>query len=320
MHALILAGGFATRLWPLTEKVAKPLIPLAGRPLVSYLVDKIPKDMPITISTNQVFAADFEEWKKNFPDRKIEIFIEDSKGETEKKGALAATALFITETNLQEDLFLLAGDNYFGFDFKDFFAACQENPLLAAYDIGSKAAAKPFGVVVPHPEKNFLIEKFEEKPENPSSTLVSTGAYLFPKKFLCDIEIYSRDHADDLGGIFEYFMQKGDKVNYFSFAEKWYDVGSFPAFLAANKDLLDGGKIMHSSLQKDTNTLIGKNCYLEKNIILENVELENSIILEGTHLKNISLKNCVVGKNCYLENMDYHTKIIRDETVVIVEA
>ena len=71
MHAFILAGGFATRLWPLTEKRAKPLLPLAGVPLIEYLVQDIPEDIPITISTNAVFKEAFEESKdlQNLPSR-----------------------------------------------------------------------------------------------------------------------------------------------------------------------------------------------------------------------------------------------------------
>ena len=80
MKAFILAGGFATRLWPLTEKRAKPLLPLAGIPLLTHLVEKIPAGIPITVSTNAVFAEDFEKWKKAMSDKRlaISILIEDA--------------------------------------------------------------------------------------------------------------------------------------------------------------------------------------------------------------------------------------------------
>lgn len=321
MHALILAGGFATRLWPLTEKTAKPLIPLAGKPLIDYLVEKIPAHIPITISTNAVFADNFAEWKikiqKIFPHKNIEIFIEDSFGETEKKGALAATALFISEKKISEDLFLLAGDNYFGFDFKNFFSANTGNPLLAAYDIGSLEDAKAFGVVVPSTTHKHTVQKFEEKPDYPSSQLVSTGAYIFPKNFLPDIIHYSKEHADDLGGIFEYFISQGKTVEYFSFTEKWYDIGSFSAFIKANIDIMAGKNLLQDCLIKDKKTRIIQNVCLEKNVTLQNVTLENTIVLEGTSLKNMNIKNCVIGKNCSLENMDFYQKIIRDDTILI---
>lgn len=322
MHALILAGGFATRLWPLTEKTAKPLIPIAGEPLINSILKKIPNQIPITISTNAVFADDFRIWKKKFtsifPEKKINIFIEDSFGETQKKGALAATALFIEEKNIDEDLLLLAGDNYFGFNFSDFLAQKNTDPILAAYDIGSREEAKKFGVIVPSKTSKNTIEAFEEKPENPSSQLVSTGAYIFPKQFLRDIILYSKDHADDLGGVFEYFIQKKQPVRYFSFHEQWYDIGSFPAFLQANIELMEGKNIIDPSVKKDSLSRIHKNVYIEKNVSLENVSLENAIILEGTILKNMDVKNTVIGRNCSLENMDFYQKIIRDNTNLII--
>lgn len=323
-HILILAGGFATRLWPLTEKLAKPLIPVGGKPLISFLIEKIPENFPITISTNAVFADDFEEWKKSFPHRNIDIFIEDSASETEKKGALAATALCITQKNIHEDLVLLAGDNYFDFCFQkffDFFDAQKDSPVLAAYDIQSSDEARKFGVVVPHPEKisgeGGEVLEFEEKPENPSSTLVSTGAYVFPQQYFADIVEYSAEHGDDLGGIFEFLRSKEVSIKYFSFEESWYDIGSFPAFLEANKEILDTKKIIAESIECDATTEISGWAYIEENVQLENCEIENCVVREGTSLKNVSIRSCVIGKNCLLENTDFHEKIIRDNTLLV---
>lgn len=93
MKCIILAGGFATRLWPLTENKAKPLLHLKDRPLVSHIVEKLPKDTEIIISTNAVFEDEFKKWTENFKDRNIKIFVEDSEGDEMKKGALGATAL-----------------------------------------------------------------------------------------------------------------------------------------------------------------------------------------------------------------------------------
>lgn len=317
MHALILAGGFATRLWPLTEKIAKPLVPLAGRPLVSYMVEKIPNSIPITISTNQVFANDFEEWKKSFPEKKIDIFVEDSSEETQKKGALAATALCIQEKNIEEDLLLLAGDNFFGFNFESFLSCASVSPLLAAYDVQEKSVAKSFGVVVPSMNEEGRVEEFEEKPENPKSTFVSTGAYIFPKKFLHHIVEYSKENADDLGGIFEYCMQQGEKVFFFSFSESWHDIGSFSAFLKANEEVLNGKNIIHSSVKQQCSSFV-KNIVVEEDVQIENSTLENCTIQAGSRIKNCRITDCVIGKNCILEQREFSRKIVRDETVSLV--
>lgn len=315
MHVLILAGGFATRLWPLTEKTAKPLIPVAGKPLISYMIENIPESFLITISTNQVFAQDFENWKREyFPSRNIEIFVEDSIGEQKKKGALAAVALFLEQKKIDTSLALLAGDNYFGFSIAHFLEHTKEFPLLASYDIGSHEEAKKFGVVIP--KDNRFVAAFQEKPEHPDSTLVSTGAYVFPKDTHSHIITYSKKHSDDLGGIFEYFLQNMIPVEYYRFEEDWYDIGSFPAFMEANHSLLQKNNIDKTVLTKGNILYEGK-CVVEKNVVLENVELENSIILSGCILKNVKLQNCLVCEQSILENVDFHTKMIRANTIVI---
>ncbi len=337
MHAIILAGGFATRLWPLTEKTAKPLIEVAGKPLISYIVESLPKDINITVSTNLVFAEDFENWKQKFCKEradKISIFIEDSKGETEKKGALAATALCIQEQKIEEnneDILLLAGDNYFGFNFDHFLSRAKNNPLLAAFDIEDKNEAKKFGVVVPKNKTEVL--EFEEKPENPSSTLVSTGAYFFPNHTLKHIITYSKDHADDLGGIFEFCMKKNISVEYFSFDEEWYDIGSFSSFMSANKYFLDNGlnknydtkKIISPSAQLDFSTkefihsVDEENnfCIIGENVILKNVKITNSIIMDSCNLENVDITNSLICPNSVIKNRDFYEKIVRENTLSI---
>ena len=141
MRAFILAGGFATRLWPLTEKRAKPLLPLAGKPLLTHLVEKIPEGIGITVSTNSVFSDDFEAWKEDTrpayrpgrhktQDTRIEILIEDTGHEDEKLGALGAVAKWITEEKIDDDVLLIAGDNYVGFSIEAFIDKYMGSPFL----------------------------------------------------------------------------------------------------------------------------------------------------------------------------------------------
>ena len=219
MKCIILAGGFATRLWPLTENKAKPLLHLKDRPLISHIVEKLPKEIEIIISTNAVLEDEFKEWAKQFEDRNLKIFVEDSAGDELKKGALGATAFVIETEGINEDLMLLAGDNYFGFDMKDMIERFTDNPLLAAYDIKDLEKAKKFGVVV---QQDGKAVEFQEKPEQPKSTLVSTGCFLFPAKNLQDIVHYAKEKNDDLGGVFEYLIQKGEDIDVFNFDEAWW--------------------------------------------------------------------------------------------------
>ena len=208
MKALILAWGYATRLWPITEKRAKPLLLLKNREIISHIVDAIPNDIDIVVSTNKVFEDDFLKWKEdNFPKRNIEIYIEDSSEDDSKKWALWATSLVITNKKIDEDLMLIAWDNYLWFLFKNFISSFKDKPLIACYDIKDKQKAKMFWVVVSKDGKK--VDAFEEKPLNPSSTLVWTCCYIFPKNNLKDIIVYAKEKSDDAWWIFEYLKKSG---------------------------------------------------------------------------------------------------------------
>jgi len=308
MKCIILAGGFATRLWPLTENKAKPLLHLKDKPLISHIVERLPDKLPIIISTNAVFEASFLEWKKNFPHKKISVFVEDSGSDEFKKGALGATALVVQEEKIEEDLLLLAGDNYFDFKVEDLLSTFKGNPLLAAYNIGDLEKAKKFGVVI---EKNGQAVEFQEKPERPKSTLVSTGCFVFPAKNLKDIVHYAQEHNDDLGGVFEYLTEKGETIDVFKFNDTWVDIGSYEAYLTANKDLLKGEVIEKKGVQKQgVNDLFG-GVYLGERVEIKNSEIESSVILAGCKIDNCVIRHCVIDENCELKNLDLSHKIIR---------
>jgi len=323
MKCIILAGGFATRLWPLTENKAKPLLHLWDKPIISHIVEGLPRDIPIIIGTNAVFEDDFKKWMSNYPERAIEIVIEDSKGDEVKKGALGGTSFIIQEKNINDDLLLIAGDNYFGFQMSDFINAYNGNPILAAYDIGDFNAAKKFGVVVtkvapalPSGRPRMQVSEFQEKPQFPKSTLVSTGCYIFPKDNLKDIIEYATQKKDNLGGIFEYLLQKGNQVDVYSFREKWFDIGSFDGYLNANKVLL-GNKI----IEKGTVTKQGQNkfiggVFLGDNVTVTNSVIHDSVVLSGCRIENCVIRNCIVDENCTLKNIDLSHKMVRQGSVI----
>ncbi len=316
MKAIILAGGFATRLWPLTEKKAKPLLLLKNKELVTHIVESIPENIEIIISTNKIFEKDFLNWKeKRFKNRKnIEIFIEDSKNDKGKKGALGALSLIIQEKNIKEDFMVLAGDNYFGFDFKKFIDSYENNPILAVYDVKDLEKAKQFGIVISKNGKT--VDEFQEKPENPKSTLASTGAYIFPAKVAKDIIEYAEKKNDDLGGIFEHLKQKNQTINIFSFNEYWFDIGSFQGYLDSHKSIQkesifydESCKIKNSELKGAVS--ISENCEIEDSI------LENVILFPGIKIKNCEIRNAIIDENCIIENIDISYKIIRANSVLV---
>lgn len=306
LTALILAGGFATRLWPLTEKRAKPLLPLAGKPLIRHIIDRIPREIPIIISTNQVFQQDFLELADLLKDRDISVFIEDSSHDKAKKGALGATSLVIEAYDLRSPLLLIAGDNYFGFDMSDFIQRYQGHTLLASYDTKSLQTARQFGVLEVNGTR---LISFVEKPQDPASTLISTGCYLFAPHHLELIQEYARISSDNLGGIFEYLLKKNEPVEVYSFAEKWIDIGSFESYLEAHRYLSKGNLIDPSSTIQAS--ALGSAVEVGKNCVLENCDLEEVIIMDDCQIRNARIRGCIIDKNCVIEGVDLDHKMIR---------
>jgi len=313
MHAFILAGGFATRLWPLTEKRAKPLLPVAGIPLVEYLVRDIPEHIPVTISTNAFFKEPFETWAKTTGRMNITVLIEETKSDDQKLGALGATAQWITDHNINDDVLLLTGDNYCGFSFDAFLAAATPNTtLIAVHDIGSLELAKAFGTVI---AEGNIVKAFEEKPKEPRTTLVNTGCSLLPASTLPVLIEHAVTHPDNVGGIFEELLQRGFPIECFSFTEPWFDIGSFDAYIEATKALVGDAIIQEEGVVLDRtkcegSVVIGEGCTVSDS------ELTNTVLFENCVIEDCVLINCVLDRDCHLKGVDLTGKMLREGTIL----
>ncbi|TSC97511.1 MAG: glucose-1-phosphate thymidylyltransferase [Candidatus Peregrinibacteria bacterium Greene1014_49] len=324
MKAFILAGGFATRLWPLTESRPKPLLPLAGKPILTHLVEKIPKDIPITVSTNAVFADAFHQWQSQIANRQLQILIEDTRHDDHKLGALGAVAQWITDTKIDDDILLLTGDNYLGCSLESFIQSARpDTPLLAAHDIGDLERAAQFGTVII--DKSQIINRksqivpissFQEKPLNPRSTLVSTGCSLLPRSTLPILVAYAKEHPDNVGGIFEEFLRQNIPVDAFLFSEPWFDIGSFEAYLEATTALV-GKNILTGESTTLENAQCSGSVVLGNGTIVRNSTLENVVLFENCTIENCDLRNCICDEECILKGIDLQKKMLRKGTKLV---
>lgn len=223
MKCLILAGGFATRLYPLTASRAKALMEYKGEPIINHIVDKIPRNIDIMVSTNKKFEADFCHWQEGI-DRKVEILVEEALSEHQKLGAIGSLNFWIEHRPIVEDLLAIAGDNYFEFNMAQFIAAYNgKNVLVAVYDIGDKDKASQFGVVQ---LEGHRIAEFQEKPAKPKSSLVATACYIFPQRMFPLLHQYCQEgKRDNLGSFISYLIDQ-DEVHAYTFTEPWLDIGN----------------------------------------------------------------------------------------------
>jgi len=240
MDAIILAAGYATRLYPLTKDKPKPLLNVAGKPIIEHIISKIEGINGINkiyIVTNDKFDSTFNKWLENFDAKSpIEVINDGTKSNEDRLGALGDVHFAIGSKNIDDELIVVAGDNLFELSLKDvanFFIKRKSN-VIVLHDVKDFELAKHYGIV--EIDNDNLVTHFEEKPQNPKSTLASTGIYLFPKKTIELIKKYiEQGNNPDKTGSFIEWLHKRDKVHSYVTDKKWYDIGSFEQLEKADK-------------------------------------------------------------------------------------
>lgn len=234
MKALILAAGYATRLYPLTRDFPKPLLDVGGKPLINHLVDKMRgiKDLDdIFVVTNDKFFGKFQEWSKEAEargGRSIRIINDRTKDNATRLGAIGDMHYSIIHEGINDDLLVIGGDNLFDGLLDDFIRFARSKgdwPSIGVFDIKSKADAGNYGVVSVEPDGR--ISDFQEKPEHPHSALVAMCLYYFPKARISLIVEYMRQKdIKDASGLYIKWLKEKYKVYAFVFTGKWFDIGS----------------------------------------------------------------------------------------------
>jgi glucose-1-phosphate thymidylyltransferase len=248
MKAVVLAGGFARRLMPLTRDTPKPLLPVCGKPIIEYVLESlssVPGIDRIYLSVNKKFEGHFARWLSGIkPVRETEIFSEPSVREEEKRGAVGALSMLVEEKAIDDDMLVIAGDNLFDFDMGSFTAGHNGAPMVALYDIiESSKASNKYGVVVLG--EGSVIKEFHEKPANPPSSLVSTGCYFFPRSSIPMIRQYlSEGNNPDAPGFFISWLARKTTVHGFVFGpqNRWFDIGSIESYDNANSTFIKNQK------------------------------------------------------------------------------
>ena len=239
MDAIILAAGYAIRLYPLTENTPKPLLKVGNIPIIEHIIGKL-ENLGIDniyIITNDKFHKNFNYWLQNFDAKiPIEIINDNTNSNDDRLGALGDINFLIKKKDISNDMLVIAGDNLFELSLKEVFEIFKKknHNCVVLYDIKDLALAKNYGVVK---VENNIILGFEEKPSEPKSTLISTGIYLFPKKTITLIEKYlAQGNNPDKTGDFIEWLHKREKIYAYITDKKWYDIGSIDQLEKANKE------------------------------------------------------------------------------------
>ncbi len=242
MKLLVLAAGYATRLYPLTLTRPKPLLEVAGRPILDRVIENLATIEGIDetlVVANHRFASQFEDWAKghaptvNHPIRVIDDGCEEPE---QRLGAIGDLRLVLDQTGMDDDLIVVAGDNLFSQSLEGFGEYCRElqMPVLGVYDVGRLDAAKAYSEV--HADMEGQITSFEEKPEAPTTTLVGIALYYFPRSVLSKVRNYLDGGNDpDKPGRFIQWLYPRHSVYTWAIPGIWYDIGSKETLAEADR-------------------------------------------------------------------------------------
>jgi glucose-1-phosphate thymidylyltransferase len=243
MKLIILAAGYATRLYPLTMNQPKPLLPVAGKPMLEHVLDKIGGVRELDqayIVTNAKFASHFESWAESYSNPKVKcrftIVNDKSTDDSNKLGAIGDMHLVITKHQIDDDIIVVGGDNLFSHDLSEFgdYSLQKNSPVTGVYDVGDLEEIKKYNAI--EIDEDNRITYFEEKPKVPKSTLTGIALYYYPKGTLSLIHQYIADgnNPDQPGRLVQWLYPR---VPFYVWKVPgiWFDIGSIESLEEANQ-------------------------------------------------------------------------------------
>jgi glucose-1-phosphate thymidylyltransferase len=239
VKAVILAAGYATRLYPLTLDRPKHLLEIGGRPILDLLLDRLPLEEVdgIFVVTNAKFAPRFREWAATHP-AGIDVIDDGTTSEDDRLGAIGDLQLAIS-TGIDDDLLVAAGDSLFSERLDGFvrFARRRGAPVIAAYDVGDLEEIRRLSAL--EVDDDSRVTLFEEKPERPTSTLAGIALYWLPRSALPLVAEYLEEgnNPDQPGRLLQWLHGR-TAVYAWPVPGRWFDIGT-PETLAEAEQLFN---------------------------------------------------------------------------------
>jgi glucose-1-phosphate thymidylyltransferase len=318
MDAIVLAGGYATRLWPITKHRPKMFLPVGDDVVIDHIFRELEDDdrvEDVYVSTNERFADDFREHLADSEFDKPQLSVEDTTGEDEKFGVVGALAQLVDREGVDDDTVVIAGDNLISFDvseYIDFFESAG-SPTIAAYDVGSREKAGSYGLV--ELEGDTVVD-FQEKPDDPKSTLVSIACYAFPGETLPLLSEYLEggNNPDEPGWFIQWLQNRGD-VHAFTFDGAWFDIGTPESYLEAVAWELDGESFVADSATVD-NTTVGDNVHVMGEAELVNSSVDDAVVFPEATLVDCDVRQSIIDEKTHVENLDLSGALIGAHTQI----
>lgn len=246
---IVLAAGFATRLYPMTLTRPKPLLHVAhpdreeGKPMIEHVLDNVACVAGIDrvyIVTNAKFAQMFEEWSSAYCTQRSHLdltLVNDGVIEEAKRlGAIGDLGLVLRRERIEDDIIVVAGDNLFSEPLDGFGEFCRQKnaPVLGIYDVGDLEQIKKYNALTL--EADGRLAFFEEKPTDPKSTLTGIALYFYPRHILPLVHEYLAEgrNPDQPGRLVQWLYPR---VPFYTWRVPglWYDIGCKETLAEANR-------------------------------------------------------------------------------------
>ncbi|MHA0858301.1 nucleotidyltransferase family protein [Paenibacillus sp. CMAA1364] len=235
MIALILAAGYATRLYPLTLDKPKSLLPIGKQSILDYMIDELEQLEEITqiyIVSNDKFYQAFVDWRESrVTDARIRIINDGTTTVENKLGAVGDIHYVIEKEHIEEDLMVLAGDNIFTFDLRDYiqFFYKEDRDSVLVQQLDKLQDLQRVGVVELDHEQNVL--SFEEKPVHPKTNMGVFAIYIYRKDTLPLFDQYLNEgHNPDAPSYFPEWLHSRKEIKAYRADGKSYDIGTHQAY------------------------------------------------------------------------------------------
>lgn len=338
MKAIMLAGGYATRLMPLTLRLPKLLLPVAGKPLVNYWLDMLKEAgaSEVVFSLNATQEAVRDVLGDDYEGMKLSFIFEETRAEGEKLGAIGAMQYVAERVDTNEDCLLIGSDNFvYGLDLKGMVEEhCSRGPhaTIALFDLLDEKDVEHFGVALLEGRR---ITRFQEKPSvsEAVSKLASTAIYHVSPAFFKAIPSFIAGKkakglkADRPGDLWEHLVEKGEQVEGFVFKGVWGDIGNPSTYIQTNKmamallspceqvDHPSGFVVAGEKMIVSKTARIGSGSVLKAPVIID----EGAVIGEGSVIGPYAhvMANARVGARCEIsESIIFEGTVIEDGCTV----
>ena len=239
MKCIILAAGYATRLYPLTENFPKPLLEVKGKTILDYLIEDIEESKLVDeyiVVSNHKFIDIFNEWAEKSK-YNITVIDDGSISNETRLGAVKDIKFAIDSLNIDDDCLVIAGDNLLDFSLTKFldYATSKKTSCVMRYEVSDINKLRRTGVL--ELDSNDKVLSMEEKPENPKSNYACPPFYYYLSKDLKLIDKALEEGCafDAPGSLISWMCKKVD-IHAFLMPGKRYDIGNLESYEEIKKN------------------------------------------------------------------------------------